>query len=109
MNSFSDFLTHVVLRLIRITMMTLVAIFVAGFLLLGIGVALISVVWSIVRGRKPAMFTVFQFFRQASQQFGRGAWPGRAPDQNQSPLDIVDVQAHEVRPALVGDEESLRK
>lgn len=90
-------------------MMVMLAIFVACFLLLGLGVALASVVWSLLRGRKPAMFTVFQYFHQASKQFGQGTWTGRAPERSEVAPDIVDVQAHEVAQSLVEYEEPLRK
>ncbi len=97
MHSASDFLTLAVHRLLRLALGVFVGLVVAGFLLLGISVALLSVLWSLLRGKKPAMFTVFQTFQQASRQFRRGASPG-AP--RSAAADVVDVQAHEVRPAL---------
>ena len=89
--------------------MALVGVFVLSFLLVGISVALVSVVWSLLRGRKPAMFTVFQYFRQASQQFSRGVWTGPTPATNARQDDIVDVQAHEVPPPLIGRDGPLPK
>jgi hypothetical protein len=86
-------------RLLKWALALWFALLVLAFVLLGLGVALLSVLWSLLRGRKPAMVTVFQTFRQASQQFGRGArqMPGSAPP---SASEVVDVEAYEVRPGL---------
>jgi hypothetical protein len=75
-----------------------------AFVVLGVMVALISVVWSLLRGRKPAMVTVFQNVRQSSKVFGQGTWTTRGPGAGTGTqaADVVDVQAHEVRPSLPG-------
>jgi hypothetical protein len=51
------------------------------------------------------MFTVFQYFRQASRQFGQGIWTGPAAN----PADVVDVQAHEVHPVLNGSDGTVAR
>ena len=53
---------------------------------------------SLLTGRKPAMFTTFTRFRQASRQFRQGPWSpqGGAAGGGAPPADVVDVQAHEV-------------
>jgi hypothetical protein len=71
-----------------------------AFLLAAIAVVAISALWSLMRGRKPAIYTTYTQFRQASQAFRQGgAWPGQRPPSSVNPEDVVDVQAHEVRDA----------
>jgi len=82
--------------LTKLIFLAVLGIVVAGFLLLGLCIALLSVLWSLVRGKKPAMFTVFQHFRQASAQFGQARWARPTTHANAANADIVDVQAHEV-------------
>lgn len=94
MHSAPAFFTHLLGSLIRLALALMLGLLVAGFLLLGIGVALASVLWSLLRGKRPAMVAVFQTFRQASRQFRRGPPP---PQRPVAPSDIVDVQAHELR------------
>ena len=87
--------------LIRLALALLLGLVVAGFVLLGIGVALLSVLWSLLRGKRPAMFTVFRTFQQASRQFRGAAGPARRPmaaAKGANGTDVVDVQAHEVQP-----------
>jgi hypothetical protein len=92
-------------RLFQLVLMLFIGGFVLGVLVFGICVALLSVLWSLLRGRKPAMFTVFQYFRQASRQFGQGIWTGPAAN----PADVVDVQAHEVHPVLNGSDGTVAR
>jgi hypothetical protein len=110
MNAFTEMARRALRGLSRLFTLALLGSFVLGLLLLGIAVAGLSVLWSLLRGKRPAMFTVFRTFQQASRQFGRR--PGRmsgAPEgapwarhaANEGSInDVVDVQAHEVRPAL---------
>ncbi len=74
-------------------------------------VALLSLVFvllkAVLTGRKPAFVTTFQRFNQARQQFNRGGFgAGPAAGGGFAParevVDVVDVQAHEVR-----DEQAL--
>ena len=75
----------------------------AVFALSLIVVALLSVVWVLLKalltGRKPAFVTTFQRFNQARQQFKRGDWATRSGPGFVRPTsdDVVDVQAHEVQ------------
>ncbi len=93
-------------RLIKLLLIAFAASMVLAMLLVGICAALLTLLWSLLTGRKPAAFSAFARFRDASRQFQQGAWtapgapgPGRsAPGGNSA--DIVDVQAHEVRGAL---------
>jgi hypothetical protein len=112
MNALSECTARALRALSRLLTLLLLGSFVLGLLLLGVAVALLSVLWSLLRGKRPAMFTVLRTFQQASRQFGRGPanrpekttagphagmpWPRSAANQDQ----VVDVQALEVRPAL---------
>ena len=73
------------------------AAFVLAFFLLALGVAMLSLLWSLLTGRKPAAIAVFRQFHQASRQFG--ARKGRGADAAQA--DVVDVQAREMPNALI--------
>lgn len=79
--------------------MVFAAALLLGLLLAGVLVALSLVLWSLLRGRRPALFSAFSFFRQASSQLRQGAW-GARPRADVS--EVVDVQAHEVRAVLLG-------
>lgn len=96
MNPLIHFVARVVRGTIKLLLVALAFAMVMGILVIGLAVALLSIAWSLVRGRKPAAVTVFRRFHQTSQQF-------RASASAQS-TDIVDVQAHEVRSALKKDD-----
>ena len=66
--------------------------------LLAVGV---HVLWSLVRGRKPALFTTFTRFRQASQHFSAGGWGRSGGFAGPRTEDVVDVQVHEVQDTVV--------
>jgi hypothetical protein len=86
--------------LIKLVLIASAASIVLAVLLIGICAALLTAVWSLLTGRKPAAYTTFMRFRDASRQFQQGSWPrGPAPTAQRAD-DIVDVQAHEVRGAL---------
>ena len=87
-------------RLLRLWLLVLAASMMLVLLFVGLGAALLTLVWSLLTGRKPAAYTTFTRFRDASRQFRGGAWPGAAAPMRSNPEDIVDVQAHEVRGAL---------
>ena len=89
--------------LIKLVLIASAAIVVTGVLLVGLSAALLTLVWCLLTGRKPAAYTTFMRFRQASRQFQNAGWPGRAAPTTQSNADIVDVQAHEVRSAIRGE------
>ena len=89
--------------LIKLVLIASAAVVVAGVLLIGLSAALITLVWSLLTGRKPAAFTTFMRFRNASRHFQNRGWPERtapAGSTSAAHADIVDVQAHEVRSAL---------
>ena len=102
MNALSHLAARALRGVVRLVTLILLASVVLGLLLLGIVAALFSVLWSLLRGRRPAMFTVLRSFQQASRQFRRAPWASQATKQDRASDsgDVVDVQAHEVRAAL---------
>lgn len=96
MNPVFASVTRLLRRLLGLLAVALMGAFVLSLLVLGLGLALLSVLWSLLRGKKPAMVAVFQGVQQMSAPFRRS--PGTTP--RASDADVVDVQAHEVRQAL---------
>lgn len=109
MNGLTDFLGRVVRSLTKLVLGLALAVFVLSLLLAVLVVVLVSSLWALLMGRKPTPVLMFQHFRQASQRYAGGVWPGRAaggrPGASASPFsargpagrdDVVDVQAHEV-------------
>jgi hypothetical protein len=104
MNLVSQVVSAVLRAVFKLTLAAAALVFIGSLLI----VALLSIVFVLLKalltGRKPAFVTTFQRFQQASQQFKRGEWPGRAGPgfARPAPEDVVDVQANEVR-----DEQAL--
>jgi hypothetical protein len=108
MNGLTDFLGRVVRSLTKLVLGLALAVFVLSLLLAVLVVVLVSSLWALLMGRKPTPVLMFQHFRQASQRYAGGVWPGRAgggrPSASAPPFsargtgrdDVVDVQAHEV-------------
>lgn len=101
MNGFTDFLSRVVSGIIKLVFGLALAIFVLSLLLAVLVVVLVSSLWALLNGRKPTPVVMFQHFRQASQRYTGGVWPGRpgagrAAGRGTVEGDVVDVQAHEV-------------
>jgi predicted tellurium resistance membrane protein TerC len=88
--------------LIRVVFIGLTGVFVLVILLGALCAALLAVVWSLLMGRKPTLFTVTSRFRQASEQFRGGSRMSRSAHHSAESTDVVDVQAHEVREVLGG-------
>jgi hypothetical protein len=80
--------------LVRVLLLLFSAVFLASLVVAGLFVLLVTIVWSLLRGRKPAVFHVYTQFRNASQRFRHGGFA--APSPQPSAADIVDVDAHEV-------------
>ena len=97
------------LKIFRFLVMVWLGLLAGALLLVGIAFALISVAWSLLRGRKPALVVSFQNFRQTARGFGNGPWSAQKQSAHVPPTDIVDVEAHEVRPALTSQGGSLRE
>lgn len=86
--------------LFKLLLMAFAVSMVLALLLVGLSAALLTLLWSLLTGRKPAAFATFTRFRDASRQFQGGAWKGSPSPARGHSEDIVDVQAHEVRGVL---------
>lgn len=98
---------NLISTLLRTALKLMLVAAAAFFALSLIFVALVSLVWVLLKalltGRKPAFVTTFQRFNQARRQFKRGGFGAAEPSgvggfgQSATAADVVDVQAHEVR------------
>lgn len=94
MNGLFDFFARLVRGILKLVLGVAALVFVLSLLLATLVVVLGVSLWALVTGRKPAPFVVFNRFRQTSQRYTQGVWPGRGPVRPMG--DVVDVQAHEV-------------
>ena len=101
MNLFSSLIFGVLRTVIKLAFLAFTVLFVLTVLAIGITVALLTVLWSLLTGRKPALVANFTRFRQAAQPFAPGAWSRQAARDKAADTDVVDVQAREV-PAVLG-------
>ena len=100
MNLISSLISGALRTVIKLALLVFTALFVMTVLAIGITVALLTVLWSLLTGRKPALVTNFTRFRQAAQPFSPGAWPRQATHDHPKNTDVVDVQAREVAVGL---------
>ncbi len=103
MNLISNLLSGVLRIVIKLALLVLTALFVLTVLSIGIAVALLTVIWALLSGRKPALFTNFMRFRQAAQPFGPKNWRGPARASAPQATEVVDVQAREIPAAADAD------
>jgi len=102
MNPLMSLIAAVFRTIVRLSLFALASVFV--LLLLGIGLAatMLTILWSLLTGRKPAVWTTFTRFQQASRQFRSGVWTGRPQDETAAPsgaarnADVVDVDFKEI-------------
>lgn len=96
MNPISEIVAGILRGVVKVMLMALAALFALGMLCVGLLLVFVAVIRFLLTGRKPAVFTTYTRFNQAARQFRPGgSWSGAVrPDS----ADIVDVQAHEVRP-----------
>ena len=99
MLSFSQVFFRSLQGLVKLGLMLFAATLLLGLLLVGVLVALGLVLWSLLQGRRPALFGAFSFFHQASSQLRQGTW---ATKPRSDASEVVDVQAHEVPAVLLG-------
>jgi uncharacterized membrane protein YgcG len=97
METLLNFVAHVLRRVFKLVLVVWVSLFALALLSLAVTAALLTVLWSLLRGRKPALFTTLTRFRQASQQFRTGGWNRAGGFARPAAEDVVDVQANEVR------------
>ena len=93
----SRFFSRVLRFILRITLGVFAAVFAISLLVAALIVVALSLLKSLVTGRKPAPAVVFGRFQRYSPQ---GMWPG-GPAQgnaaNPRASDVVDVEVREVR------------
>ena len=93
MNGLFDFFGRVLRGVIRLALAMAALVFVLSLLAASLVVVLGVSLWALVTGRKPAPAVVFSRFRQTSQRYTQGMWPGGV----RRPVgDVVDVEATEV-------------
>jgi hypothetical protein len=99
MHRIPELLSAVLRSLFKLALFAFLSVLVATILLIGLSAALLALLWSLLRGRKPAGLQTLMRFHQASRQF-RGGNGSAAPARASHEADVVDVQAHEVHKAL---------
>lgn len=96
MNGLFDFFARLVRGVLKLVLGVAALVFVLSLLLATLVVVLGVSLWALITGRKPTPFVVYNRFRQTSQRYTQGVWPGRGPGTAPPMGDVVDVQAHEV-------------
>jgi hypothetical protein len=100
MDLFIDLFLRILRGLLKIVMLLLATALIMGLVSVALVWIFFTIVWSLLTGRKPAVFTIVSRFRQTSDNLRKGLWPGFTPRPPANEADIVDVQAHEVRMTL---------
>lgn len=102
MNGLFDFFGRVLRGVLRLVLAMAALVFVFSLLLAALVVVVGVSLWALVTGRKPAPAVVFSRFRQTSQRYTQGVWPGGV----RRPMgDVVDVEATEVPDAPAASRE----
>ena len=97
MEWFLNLFLRILRGLLKLTMLALAGALVFALLSFALVWLVFVVLWSLLTGRKPAIFTTVSRFRQTSDNLRKGIWPGFNNRQATNTDDIVDVQAHDVR------------
>lgn len=100
MNFITDPISVVLRVVVKLVFLVLATVFVLAVLALGITVAVLTVIWALLSGRRPALFTNFMRFRHAARSFGPKTWSRQSASLHTLDVNVVDVQAHEVPAAL---------
>lgn len=82
--------------IVKLCLGLMAAVFAVSILAAALVVLLLSVLKSLITGRKPAPAAVFSRFQQFSPQ---GMWPGNARQSaaGATSAQVVDVEAREIR------------
>ncbi|MDO9433817.1 hypothetical protein [Hydrogenophaga sp.] len=96
MNELFDFFGRVLRGVFKLALGLAGLLFLLSLLLATLVVVAGVTLWSLLTGRKPAPAVLFTRFRQSSQRYSQGGWPGGAGVPRQPMGDVVDVQATEV-------------
>ncbi len=106
MHFLTDFIASVLRTLFKLVLLAAALLMIVSVLAVGVLVALLTAVWSLLSGRKPAVVTTFMRFRQTSEQFRQGAWRGHTAQPQAAAADVVDVQSREVPQTLTASDPS---
>lgn len=96
MNAFFDFFARVLRGVFKLALGLAGLVFLLSLLAATLVVVIGASLWALLTGRKPAPAVLFTRFRQTSQRYSQGAWPGGAGGARRPMGDVVDVQATEV-------------
>lgn len=96
MNGLFDFFGRVLRGVLKLALALAALVFVFSLLLAALVVVLGVSLWALVTGRKPAPAVVFSRFRQTSQRYTQGVWPGGTGGVRRPTGDVLDVEATEV-------------
>ena len=96
MNPLFEVVAGILRGVAKVALLVLTALFALAVLCVGLVIVVVMVLRFLLTGRKPAVVTTFSRFNQAAQQFRPGGRTGARPGD----VDIVDVEAHEVRSVL---------
>ena len=94
-----NFISLIIRSILKLVFGLSAAILAVGLLLIALTVVVLSLLKSLVTGRKSTPAMVFARFQQFSQ---RSTWPGNRTfsDKRKAGLNqIVDVEAHEIKDA----------
>lgn len=91
-----SYIGSVIRTIARLWLFLLGAALVIFMITIALSVALLSVLWSLVRGKRPMAFAVYNQFRQTSQRFRTGRWHRTSTSDGTGVSDVVDVQAREL-------------
>jgi hypothetical protein len=106
MNGLFDFFGRVLRGVLKLVLGLAGLVFLLSLLLATLVVVIGVSLWALLTGRKPAPAVVFSRFRQTSQRYRQGVWPGAGGSGTQRPMgDVVDVQATEVPEPSSGQRE----
>ena len=94
----NNFFARILRGMLKLLFGLAIAAFLLALLLAVLAMMLGVTLGSLLTGRRPAPLTAFSQFRQTSQRYTQGVWPGDAAPGADSHAagDVVDVQAHEV-------------
>lgn len=96
MKSIADQSLRIVRSIIKLVLVVVTAAIVFAVMAIGMVVALVLVLWSLLKGRRPTLFTHFMRFRQTARAFSYGAGSNPAGQASRGDLEVLDVQAREV-------------
>jgi hypothetical protein len=108
MNLLIETVASVLRGLLKVALIAVSALLVLAVLCIGLLFAATMVIRFVVTGRRPTMTSTFGHFQHATQRFRPRPWSGQGSQGSSNSADVVDVQAHEVRPVLGSSSSGVR-